>query len=77
MEAAEAAHLWAMVLTVPYFVALAAQFQWAACFWFVLVNVIVNVYPALHLRRARGRVIRTRDREVVIRSRRRAHVSNA
>ena len=61
-ESAEAAHLWAIVLTLPY-VAYAAIRGW----WFVLplfaaVHLAANLYPALHLRLVRGRIQRVLDR---------------
>lgn len=68
MEAAEAAHLWAMVLTVPYAIFLAIQVRWSTFFWFIAMNVGGNVYPVLHLRCARGRLIRVRDRKLLTRS---------
>ena len=69
MEAAEAAHLWAMVLTFPYVVYLAIQVAWSTLFWFSVLNLGVNVYPILQLRLARGHLIRVRARKVLIRSR--------
>ncbi|SRR6266567_5359308 len=71
MEAAEAAHLWAMVLTIPYVVFLAIQVRLSTFFWFIVINLGGNVYPVLHLRWARGRLIRARHRKLLIRSRRR------
>jgi hypothetical protein len=69
MEAAEAAHLWAMVLTIPYAVYAAIQNRWSTLLWFTIFNLAVNVYPVLHLRWARGRLTRVRDRKLLIRSR--------
>jgi hypothetical protein len=69
MEAAEAAHLWAMVLTLPYAVYAAIQSRWSTLLWFTIFNLGVNVYPVMHLRWARGRFTRVRDRKLLIRSR--------
>lgn len=57
-EAAEAAHFWAAVLFTPYigYVWLAGQ-RWVAAL-FLLLQILVNVYPILHLRLVRGRLDR-------------------
>jgi hypothetical protein len=36
--------------------------MWKVAAWFVLAQVLVNVYPILHLRHVRGRLDRTIDR---------------
>ena len=70
VQAAEAAHYWAPIVTIPYVVFLVLQVRWNTFLWFILINVGTNVYPVLHLRSARGRLIRARDRKLLIRSRR-------
>ena len=69
MEAAEAAHLWAIVLIIPYAIYAAVQRRWSTLLWLTIFNMGVNVYPALHLRWARGRLIRVRERKLLVRSR--------
>lgn len=58
-EAAEAAHFWAAVLFTPYiaFVLLSGQIPFAALF--LLVQILFNIYPILHLRVVRARLLRT------------------
>jgi hypothetical protein len=77
MEAAEAAHVWAMVLTTPYVVLMAIQIRWSTIFWFILINVGGNVYPVLHLRWARGRLMRVRDKKLLPRARIRGVLTNS
>ena len=57
-ESAEAAHLWAAALLLPYigFAWLSGQVREAAIF--LLVQLLFNVYPILHLRTARARLDR-------------------
>jgi hypothetical protein len=62
LEAAEAAHLWDAVLVTPYLVYAGVQHRWAVVFWFVTLQLVVNVYPILHLRMTRGRVQRALGR---------------
>lgn len=61
-EAAEAAHFWAALLFTPYigYAWLAGQ-RWVAAL-FLLLQILVNVYPILHLRLVRGRLDRLRQR---------------
>lgn len=61
-EAAEAAHFWAALLFTPYigYVWLAGQ-RWVAAL-FLLIQILVNIYPILHLRVVRGRLDRLRQR---------------
>jgi hypothetical protein len=61
MEIAEAAHLWDIALTIPYVVYVVIQRRWSALFWITIFNLVVNVYPVLHLRWVRGRLTRVRD----------------
>lgn len=58
LEAAEASHFWAAVLVVPYMVYAAVRGAWSALFWVSLAQVLVNAYPIMHLRLARGRLDR-------------------
>ena len=58
VESAEAAHLWAAVLVTPYVVYACTQKWWSVVAWFLVIQVIVNVYPILHLRLVRGRLQR-------------------
>jgi hypothetical protein len=61
-ESAEAAHLWAVVLTVPYLVYAAIQRWWLVLALFAAVHAVANLYPVLHLRLVRGRIQRALDR---------------
>jgi hypothetical protein len=58
-ESAEASHFWAAVLFMPWIAAAAAAGKWSIAAWFSLAQVLVNVYPILHLRHIRGRLERT------------------
>jgi len=69
MEAAEATHLWAIGLTIPYVLYVGIQNRWSALVWFMIFNVGVNVYPVLHLRWIRGRLTRVLEAKLLIRSR--------
>ena len=55
-ESAEAAHLWAIVLTIPYLAYAGISHQWTALLLFAAAHLGVNVYPVLHLRLVRGRL---------------------
>ncbi|WP_457096844.1 glycosyl-4,4'-diaponeurosporenoate acyltransferase CrtO family protein [Lysobacter sp. P5_B9] len=57
-ESAEASHFWAAVLFMPYVVFAALSGMWGVAAWFLLAQVLVNVYPILHLRHVRGRLDR-------------------
>ena len=57
-ESAEAAHLLAAALLLPYIVYAAAQGWWSAVAWLTLVQIAGNVYPILHLRWVRIRIKR-------------------
>lgn len=61
-EAAEAAHFWAALLFTPYigYVWWAGHRREAALF--LLIQVLFNVYPILHLRVVRGRLNRILQR---------------
>lgn len=56
---AEASHFWAAVLFTPYIAFAAVGGKWHIVGWFSLAQVLVNVYPILHLRHIRGRLERT------------------
>ena len=58
IEGAEAAHFWAAALVIPYMVYACVQNWWGVTFWFMIVQVVGNVYPILHLRWVRGRLTR-------------------
>lgn len=65
MEGAEAAHLWAAALILPYMVYAAFQHRWIVIVWFAVVQLIGNLYPMLHLRWVRGRLKRVLDRKLL------------
>ncbi len=56
MKSAEAIHFWAAVLFAPYIVYVLSRGLVAVTASFVLVQVIFNVYPILHLRMTRARL---------------------
>jgi len=58
IEGAEAAHFWAAALVIPYMMFACVQNWWGVIFWFMIVQVVGNVYPILHLRWVRGRLTR-------------------
>jgi hypothetical protein len=58
IERSEAAHWWAAVLVTPYMLYVAVQGWWGVVSWFVLIQILVNLYPILHLRWARIRLRR-------------------
>lgn len=58
-ESSEATHFWAAVLFMPYLTFVALNCMWSIVAWFSLAQVLVNVYPILHLRYVRGRLDRT------------------
>ena len=53
---AEACHFWAAVLVMPYIGYKLCKGEWIVAGWFLLAQVLVNVYPILHLRIVRGRL---------------------
>jgi glycosyl-4,4'-diaponeurosporenoate acyltransferase len=59
VESAEATHFWAAVLIMPYLIFAGLNGMWHVVAWFSLAQVLVNVYPILHLRHIRGRLDRT------------------
>lgn len=61
-ECAEASHFWVAVLFAPYVLYAALHRQWTVAAWFTLAQVLVNIYPILHLRHVRERLTRTLGR---------------
>lgn len=55
---AEAIHFWAVVLFAPYIAFVWHQGQTQVATLFLLIQLLVNVYPILHLRTLRGRLDR-------------------
>jgi len=62
IDSSEAAHLWAALLLVPYMAYACAHRWWSALAWVTVVQIVVNVYPILHLRWVRVRINRLRGR---------------
>jgi len=62
LEAAEASHLWAGILVVPYMVYALVQEEWTTVLWFSVAQLLANAYPIAHLRLARHRVGRIAGR---------------
>lgn len=62
LEAAEASHVWAALLVVPYMAYLAWHGFWAPLAWITLAQAFINVYPILHLRHTRHRFDRLASR---------------
>jgi hypothetical protein len=58
IESSEASHFWAAVLFTPYVVFAALRGMWSVVAWFSLAQLLLNVYPILHLRYVRGRLDR-------------------
>ena len=65
IEGAEAAHFWAAALIIPYMVFACVQNWWGVIFWLMVVQIVGNVYPILHLRWVRGRLTRVIDRKLL------------
>lgn len=65
---AEAIHFWAMVLFTPYIVVVALQGQTRVVAVFLLIQLLLNAYPILHLRTLRGRLDRIGERAVASRN---------
>lgn len=62
VEAAEAAHLYAAVVLLPWIAHVWSQGQAGPALVLVLVEVFFNIYPILHLRSVRGRLERSLQR---------------
>ncbi len=58
LEAAEASHVFAGVLVVPYMAWLAARGRWLSLASISLAQLLINVYPVMHLRLTRRRLDR-------------------
>ncbi len=56
VESAEAIHFWALVLFTPYIVFIGLQRQVVVATLFVVIQLLFNVYPILHVRTVRGRL---------------------
>ncbi len=56
LESAEAAHFWGALLLMPYVAWCAWSRRWDAFGWFVVLQVLGNAYPVMHLRSVRGRL---------------------
>ena len=56
IENAESAHFWGGVATIPYLVLAWGREWWGALTGVVLFNLVVNLYPILHLRTVRARI---------------------
>ena len=62
VESAEAIHFWGALLLAPCIVAYAWIGRWAAVGGFLLLQVLGNAYPIMHLRWVRGRLERVGTR---------------
>jgi hypothetical protein len=62
LESAEASHFWAGVLLIPFWVLCVWQRQWLILSGLFVMNVLLNVYPIMHLRTVRGRLARVTQR---------------
>ena len=58
VESAEASHFYAALLLVPWMACYAWTGRWAAFAGLLLVQVVGNAYPIMHLRSVRGRLER-------------------
>lgn len=58
IESAEAVHFWAAVLFTPYIAYILLRGLFAMAFLFVLIQIVFNLYPILHLRLVRARLTR-------------------
>jgi hypothetical protein len=56
LESSEAIHFWAAVLFTPYIVYIGFRGYFAVAVLFLIVQVVFNVYPILHLRLVRARL---------------------
>ncbi len=58
LEAAEASHFWAAALVLPYMAYLGVERRWGALVVVSAAQLLINVYPVLHLRLTRHRLER-------------------
>jgi hypothetical protein len=63
LENAEAAHFWGGIATMPYLAFAGLRGWWVNLAAVLLFNLVVNVYPILHLRMVRGRLERALTKE--------------
>jgi hypothetical protein len=68
VESAEATHFWAALLLLPYIALAGVKGRWQVVAWLLLAQVLVNVYPLLHLRYSRGRLDRALRRSQITRA---------
>lgn len=68
VASAEACHFWAAVLLAPFIGVAAVAGRWSVVAGFLVTQLLVNLYPILHLRSVRGRLDRTIERESAARS---------
>jgi len=61
LESTEAIHFWAAVLFTPYIAYIGCRGLAAIAELFVLIQVVFNVYPILHLRMVRARLSRVKQ----------------
>lgn len=69
IEAAEASHLLAAAVLVPYMVYACLQGWWSGVAWLMVIQIVSNVYPILHLRWVRIRLNRLHDRRGLVQAR--------
>jgi hypothetical protein len=62
LEAAEASHFFAALLVVPHMVYMSLRGMWVPLFWVSLAQLLINVYPVMHLRLTRQRLDRLTSR---------------
>ncbi|HYV20985.1 MAG TPA: hypothetical protein VFC25_18370 [Verrucomicrobiae bacterium] len=63
LEAAEASHFWATLVLIPWQVWCAISGRWGIFALFLVIQLLGNIYPILHLRLARGRLERVIRRQ--------------
>jgi hypothetical protein len=68
VASAEACHFWAAVLLAPFIGVGAVAGRWSVVAGFLVTQLLVNLYPILHLRSVRGRLDRTIERQSAARS---------
>ena len=62
IESAEAAHLFAAALILPYMAYAVYQGWWTAVLWLTAIQIGFNLYPIMHLRWVRARLNRLSTR---------------
>jgi hypothetical protein len=58
MQTAESVHIWSALCCLPLILFWAMNKAWASVGISFAVNLMLNVYPVLHLRLARGRIVK-------------------